>query len=61
MLNTPTPVLTSHLLFIFILLQFVGLVVEVGGGGSFIVLPLDNTGRVNHNIYKVRIQKYKFS
>ena len=27
--------------------------VEVGGGGSFIVLPVDNTGRVNHNTYKV--------
>jgi len=33
--------------------KFVGLVVEVGGGGSFIVLPIDKTGRVDHNVYKV--------
>ena len=27
--------------------------IEVGGGGSFIVLPLDEKGRVPHSISKV--------
>ena len=33
--------------------KFLGLVVEVGGGGSFIVLQIDKTGRVDHNVCKV--------
>jgi len=33
--------------------KFLGVVVEVGGGGSFIVIPLDRTGRVGHNSWKV--------
>ena len=43
------PILQSNVL------QFFGLVVEVGGGGSFIVLPVDKTGRVDHNVHKVHI------
>jgi len=33
--------------------KFLAVVVEVGGGGSFIVLPLSSTGRVDHHIWKV--------
>ena len=33
--------------------SFLAVVVEVGGGGSFVVLPLDRTGRVEHNVWKV--------
>lgn len=33
--------------------KFVAVVVEVGGGGSFIVLQVDKTGRVDHNVNKV--------
>ena len=33
--------------------KFLAVVVEVGGGGSFIVLPLDKTGRVDHCAAKV--------
>ena len=34
--------------------KFIAVVVEVGGGGSFIVLPLNETGRVGHHASKVR-------
>ena len=34
--------------------KFIAVVVEVGGGGSFIVLPLGETGRVGHHASKVR-------
>ncbi len=33
--------------------KFLAIVVEVGGGGSFLVLPLDNTGRLTHSVSKV--------
>ena len=33
--------------------KFLACVIEVGGGGSFIVLPLDEKGRVPHSISKV--------
>lgn len=33
--------------------KFLAVVVEVGGGGSFLVLPLDDVGRVNHTASKV--------
>jgi coronin-2 len=33
--------------------KFIAVVVEVGGGGSFIVLPLNETGRVGHHASKV--------
>ena len=33
--------------------KFLAVVVEVGGGGSFMVLPLSRTGRVEHNVWKV--------
>ena len=29
--------------------KFLAVVVEVGGGGSFVVIPLDRCGRVDHN------------
>ena len=29
--------------------------IEVGGGGSFIVLPLDDTGRIGHHVSKVGV------
>ena len=34
--------------------KFLAVVVEVGGGGSFLVLPLDQTGRIPHAASKVR-------
>ena len=34
--------------------KFLAVVVEVGGGGSFLVLPLDQSGRVPHAASKVR-------
>jgi coronin-2 len=34
--------------------KFLAVVVEVGGGGSFVVLPLDRTGRVGQSASKVR-------
>jgi len=33
--------------------KFLAVVVEVGGGGSFLVVPLDKTGRVDHAASKV--------
>ena len=33
--------------------KFLACVIEVGGGGSFIVVPLDEKGRVPHSISKV--------
>ncbi len=33
--------------------KFLAVVVEVGGGGSFLVLPLDQVGRVSHSLSKV--------
>ena len=33
--------------------KFLAVVIEVGGGGSFIVLPLDDTGRIGHQVSKV--------
>ena len=33
--------------------KFLAVVIEVGGGGSFLVLPLDATGRVAHHVSKV--------
>ena len=33
--------------------KFLAVVVEVGGGGSFIVIPLDKAGRVDHTASKV--------
>ena len=33
--------------------KFLAVVIEVGGGGSFIVLPLNETGRVGHHVSKV--------
>jgi len=33
--------------------KFLAVVVEVGGGGSFLVVPLDKCGRVDHNSWKV--------
>ena len=33
--------------------KFIAVVVEVGGGGSFVVLPLASSGRVDHNAWKV--------
>lgn len=38
--------------------KFVAVVVEVGGGGSFLVLPLDQTGRLSHAVSKVN--EYNF-
>ena len=40
--------------------KFLAVVIEVGGGGSFIVLPLNETGRVGHHVSKVskHCQKY---
>lgn len=35
--------------------KFLAVVIEVGGGGSFIVLPLDDTGRVGHHVSKVGV------
>lgn len=34
--------------------KFLAVVVEVGGGGSFLVWPLDQTGRIAHAVSKVR-------
>ena len=34
--------------------KFLAVVVEVGGGGSFLVLPLDQSGRVPHAASKVK-------
>ena len=36
--------------------KFLACVVEVGGGGSFVVLPLDKTGRADYAASKVRIE-----
>ena len=33
--------------------KFIAVVVEVGGGGSFVVLPLSSCGRVSYNVWKV--------
>jgi len=33
--------------------KFLAVVVEVGGGGSFVVLPLEKCGRVDYNVWKV--------
>jgi coronin-2 len=33
--------------------KFLAVVVEVGGGGSFIVVPIDKTGRLDHTVAKV--------
>uniref|UniRef100_A0A0K8T8M4 Coronin n=1 Tax=Lygus hesperus TaxID=30085 RepID=A0A0K8T8M4_LYGHE len=33
--------------------KFIAIVTEVAGGGAFIVLPLDSTGRIDVNTYKV--------
>lgn len=33
--------------------KFLAVVVEVGGGGSFLVVPLDKVGRVDHTASKV--------
>ncbi|CAH1404030.1 unnamed protein product [Nezara viridula] len=33
--------------------KFIAIVTEVAGGGAFIVLPLDKTGRVDFNAYKI--------
>ena len=33
--------------------KFLAVVIEVGGGGSFIVLPINETGRVTHHVSKV--------
>ena len=35
--------------------KFLAVVVEVGGGGSFVVLPLERTGRVGQAACKVRL------
>ena len=35
--------------------KFLAVVVEVGGGGSFLVLPLDENGRIPHTISKVSL------
>ena len=32
---------------------FLAVVVEVGGGGSFVVVPHDRTGRIEYNVWKV--------
>jgi coronin-2 len=34
--------------------KFVAIVVEVGGGGSFVVIPIEKTGRAEHVARKVR-------
>ena len=34
--------------------KFLAVVVEVGGGGSFVVVPLERTGRLEHSAPKVR-------
>ena len=34
--------------------KFIAVVVEVGGGGSFVVLPLDRVGRTDYMAPKVR-------
>ena len=34
--------------------KFLAVVVEVGGGGSFLVIPLERSGRVEHTASKVR-------
>ena len=33
--------------------RFLAVVVEVGGGGCFVVLPLEKTGRVEYSVWKV--------
>ncbi|KAK5650758.1 hypothetical protein RI129_001787 [Pyrocoelia pectoralis] len=33
--------------------KFVAIVTEVAGGGAFIVLPIDHTGRLDFNLYRV--------
>jgi coronin-2 len=33
--------------------KFLAVVVEVGGGGSFVVIPIDKTGRSEHVAKKV--------
>ena len=33
--------------------KFLAVVVEVGGGGSFVVLPLSTSGRIDYNVWKV--------
>ena len=33
--------------------KFLAVVVEVGGGGSFVVLPLSASGRIDYNVWKV--------
>lgn len=33
--------------------KFLAVVIEVGGGGSFIVVPINETGRVGHHVSKV--------
>ena len=40
--------------------KFVAVVVEVGGGGSFLVLPLDQTGRLSHAVSKVNEYNFLF-
>ena len=35
--------------------KFLAVVVEVGGGGSFLVLPLDQKVRITHAVSKVRM------
>ena len=39
--------------------KFLAVVVEVGGGGSFLVLPLDEKGRIPHAVSKVSSSFYK--
>ena len=42
--------------------KFLAVVIEVGGGGSFIVLPLDVTGRVGQHVSKVGVSdKYQLN
>ena len=35
--------------------KFLAVVVEVGGGGSFLVVPLDRTGKVDHSASKGKL------
>ena len=40
--------------------KFLAVVIEVGGGGSFIVVPINETGRVGHHVSKVYFSSLKY-
>ena len=40
--------------------KFLAVVIEVGGGGSFIVVPINETGRVGHHVSKVYFCSLKY-